>query len=344
MSELGSRLKYAIVRAHGLKTHLVPEETLKSWAFVTDDAALFSEIAKTEYGPFFGGPEDLRRADKIEEAHVRVMGRRARQLIAMLSGGVAEFFRTLLVKYDLENVRRLIYALTTGSEIPPKAALLPIDGFLLDIKTLAKANTVEQLISLTRVEKVREVLREWYGAEERSLVSLDLMLDAAYRDMVIQKAGESRALSRDRAFLEVLQTYLDRALLASALKTVIKSEVGLLKLFEGRLDPAAYRAVSTARSLREALESLARIERYRIPATEILKSYEEVGQPWILELALSRDAAVWARRYGSRKPLSPTYLLAYLVNVEWESIRVKTLLLARIAGLSGERAYDLVKG
>ena len=340
---MGSRLKYAIVRAHGLKTHLVPEETIKSWAFVTDDATLFSEIVKTEYGPFFDGPEDLRRADKIEEAHVRVMGRRARQLIAMLSGGIAEFFRTLLVKYDLENVRRLIYALTTGAETSPEEALLPIDGFLLDTKTLAKANAIEQLISLIRVEKVRETLREWYEAEERDLVSLDLMLDAAYWDMVIQKADESKALSKDRAFSEILHAYMNRILLASALKTIVKGEVEVLELFEGRLEPAAYKAVSTARSLREALESLARIERYRTPATEILKSYEEVGQPWILELALFRDAAMWAKRYGARKPLSPAYLLTYLVNVEWEAVRIKTLLLARIAGLPGDRVYDLVK-
>jgi len=74
-----------------------------------------------------------------------------------------------------------------------------------------------------------------------------------------------------------------------------------------------------------------------------LKSYEEVGQPWILELALFRDAAMWAKRYGARKPLAPAYLLTYLVNVEWEAIKIKTLLLARIAGLPGDRVYDLVK-
>ncbi|HDI86665.1 MAG TPA: hypothetical protein ENF83_04585, partial [Candidatus Korarchaeota archaeon] len=170
---MGSRLRYAIVRAHGLKTHLVPEETLKSWAFITDDEALFSELAKTEYGPFFAGPEDLRRADKIEEAHARVMARRARQVTSLVTGGVAEFFKAYMAKYDLENVRRIIYSLVRATAME-ETALLPIQGFVLDIPVLAKANSVEQLVDLIRVEEIKDQLRRWLAEGGEDLTALDL--------------------------------------------------------------------------------------------------------------------------------------------------------------------------
>ncbi len=339
---MGSRLRYAIVRAHGLKTHLVPEETLKSWAFITDDEALFSELAKTEYGPFFAGPEDLRRADKIEEAHARVMARRARQVTSLVTGGVAEFFKAYMAKYDLENVRRIIYSLVRATAME-ETALLPIQGFVLDIAVLAKANSVEQLVDLIRVEEIKDQLRRWLAEGGEDLTALDLTLDATYRDLMVSSAQAVRPLRKDKAFNEILSIYLDRILLVSGLKALLKGEREPLTLFEGRLDPAAYKVLRSAEDLRDALLTLGRIERYRHLATEVLDSYEKVGQPWILELAAYRDISTWTLRYGTRRPISPAYLLTYLIEVEWEAMRIKTLLLSRIAGLTGERVYDLVK-
>lgn len=339
---MGSRLKYAIVRAHGLKTHLVPEETLKSWAFITDDEALFSELSKTEYGPFFAGPEDLRRASKIEEAHARVMARRARQVISMVSSGAAEFFRAYMAKYDLENVRRIIYSLERGIPLE-EGSLLPIQGFVLDMPVLAKASTVDQLVDLIRLEEVRSALRSWLQ-QRGNLTLLDLVLDATYHDMLLARANSARALSKDGAFKQILEIYLDRVLLVSALKALMKGDRSALHLFRRRMDSAAYKIIVSAEDLRSALVSLGGIERYRHLATEVLRSYEEIGQPWVLELAAYRDISVWALRYGIKRSLSPAFLLTYLIEVEWEATRIKTLLLARIAGLSGDKVYDLVKG
>ena len=339
---MGGRLKYAIVRAHGLKTHLVPEETLKSWAFITDDEALFSELAKTEYGPFFAGPEDLRRASKIEEAHARVMARRARQVTSLVTGGVAEFFKAYMAKYDLENVRRIIYSLVRATPLEEEA-FLPIQGFVLDVPVLAKANSVEQLVNLIRVEEVKTPLKRWLKENRDNLVALDITLDAVYYDLVVSRVRSAKPLRKDGAFREILKIYLDRFLLVSALKALLKEERPSIKMFEGRLDATAYKIVQSAEDLRDALVSLGRVERYRHMATEVLESYEKVGQPWILELAAYRDTSVWALRYGAKRPLSPAFLLTYLIEVEWEAVRIKTLLLSRIVGLTGDRVYDLVR-
>jgi len=335
------RFKYAIVRAHGLKTRLVPEEALKSWAFTTDDEVLFSELTKTEYGSFFSGPEDLRRADKIEVAHARVMARRARQLISIMSGDEGDFFRAYMGKYDLENLRRIIYSLEMGTPLEEES-LLPIEGFLLDIPVLAKASTVDQLIGLIRLGEVRSALRSWLQQRE-NLTMLDLVLDATYHDMLLAKANSAKSLSKDKAFKEILKIYLDRVLLLSALKMLLKGDRSGLHLFKGRLDPAAYKIIVSAEDLQPALVSLGGIGRYRHLATEVLRSYEEIGQPWVLELAAYRDISVWALRYGIKRSLSSAFLLTYLIEVEWEATRIKTLLLARIAGLTGDKVYDLVK-
>jgi len=198
-------------------------------------------------------------------------------------------------------------------------------------------------VDLIRVEEIKDQLRRWLAEGGEDLTALDLTLDATYRDLMVSSAQAVRPLRKDKAFNEILSIYLDRILLVSGLKALLKGEREPLTLFEGRLDPAAYKVLRSAEDLRDALLTLGRIERYRHLATEVLDSYEKVGQPWILELAAYRDISTWTLRYGTRRPISPAYLLTYLIEVEWEAMRIKTLLLSRIAGLTGERVYDLVK-
>ncbi len=334
------RSTYVVVRAHGLGTHLIPEDRLRSWALIEDDSRLLSELANTEYGPFFDSPEDLRDPKAIERNSARVFGLRVRRIISLTSDPLRRLIRVYSARYDLENLRRIVYALMAGRKGEIEGAMLPLSGFLLDVGVLSKAEDLGELVQLVREAEVRSALESWRSSDGEDLSRLDVRLETAHGEMV----NKAAAATGDARTEGVLREIVERRLLAIALKLHYEGRdvKGFSELFRGKIGGHALRAVFEAGDLEDAITRLSGLEEYKSAALLMLDSLKRVGEPWVMELALFRDAVGRTRRVASRYPLDKPYVLWYVVECEWEWTRFKTLLLGRVSGILGPELYDLL--
>jgi len=338
---VGVEWLYSVVRTHGLSVHLIPEETIRSWALITDDRDLFERIRETDYGAFLEGPGDLRSAVKVEDAVYRVLDRRIWGLLSLVGEDLKEFFETYLAKYDLENLRRVMYYIAGPGEVKPR--LIPVGGRLLDRDRAVKARTLRELARAVRHDRLSRLLEE--APEDSDLAELDINLELEYLRMVDEAAERSRRVRREREAVEIVDGYVKRSLLGLALKAVrlgrltkrISDEV------RERIGGVAARAILRARGLEEALENLASSKEYRVIALASLSTYREVGEPWVLEICLGRDivrgCSILVKRAGV---ISTSFLIYYMLRVEWEALLLKTLLLGRIGGVPPEKLYEAI--
>lgn len=338
----GAKKKYLIVRTHGLASHLVEPEEVRSWVFLEDDKALFEKLSPTMYGGFFEGPEDLRDVSKVEEACIRVNSIRARRLISLSKGTQIEnLIRRFMSKYDIENLRRIIFSLLFGGRRELK--LLPVGSYLIDVERISKADSFETLLEMLGDKSLVRLLSSWLSSDERDITEIDLALDRYYVDGLELQLKAMKAGRRSPTYL-LLHSYAENILLRDLLKAKYL-RVGkdmLTKLFAKLPFKMLLEIATKTDSLEEFLDGLANLAPYRPVSIEIERAIKEVGEPWVMEHVIAKRSYMDSLRIALKGSMSEAYILMYLISSEWESQGVKTVLLGRMSGVDPEVLYELL--
>ena len=341
-----AKVRYLAVRTHGLYSHLIDLDEMKSWALIDSDEELFNKMANTDYGAFFEGPQDLSDVSKVEDAIYRSLSVRFRRLLSLSRGTKVEaLIKNFLSKYDIENLRRIVFSLTYG-RTPEELYLLPIGGFKLDIGKLSKTTRVEHLIDLLEDRGLAKLIQSWYTSDEREPYRLDLNLDSYYvRTLLAMMEGRRKVIKKRSPAGLLIWSYAESYIMESALKALYLDISGeeVANIY-GRLPFRRLMGViRSSNSIKELLENLLKIEPYKPYAYEIMEAMREVGEPWVIEHTIEKRIYVESLRISLKQPISEAYILKYLNAVEWEAQNVKTILLGRISGISKDTLYKLLE-
>lgn len=335
-----AKVKYLVVRTHGLASHLIDPSEIRSWIFIDDDRVLFDKISQTFYGGFFEKPEDLRDPIKIEEAAMRVNFIRANKLISIARVSPLEgILRTFMSKYDLENLRRIVFSHISGRK-PEKLSLLPHGSYLYDTEKLLKIERLEDLVELLDERRISSVLSSWLSSDRRSPTELDLMLTRIYVDSLLEPVKERR----NSPLYKVLISYSESLIIGNLLKALyLKVEKNLVNnIFSNLPFKKILEVFALSDDLNDFLDKLVGMAPYRSVSIEVRDSLRDLGEPWVIEHSVSKRAYTEALRVSLESPMSEAYIVSYLVSSEWESQSLKTLLLGRISGASKEVLYNLL--
>ncbi len=339
----GAKRKYLVVRTHGLASHLVDPEDIRSWVFLDDERALFDKLAPTSYGSFFEGPEDLLDVSKIEEACLRVNSIRARRLISFSRGTPIEgLVRVFMSKYDIENLRRIIFSLLFGGR-REELRLLPVEYYTIDVGKLSKADRFETLLEMLEDRTLVKLLSSWLSSSERDVTEIDLSLDRYYMDRLSSQLKMMKAGRRSPISL-LLYSYMENMLLKDLLKAKylgIRKEV-LMKVFSRLPFKKLLDIAEKADKLDEFLDELVNLAPYRSISVEISRAMKEIGEPWVIEHVIAKRTYVDSLRIALKGSMTEAYILMYLISSEWESQSIKTVLLGRMSGVKPEILYNLL--
>ena len=331
-----AKIKYLVVRTHGLSSHLINPSELRSWVFIEDDRTLFDKISQTSYGGFFEKPEDLSDPVKIDKVTMRVNFIRANKLISVARASPLEnILRVYMSKYDLENIRRIIFSLLFGRL--ERLSLLPHPGYLYDTAKLSKVERLEDLLDLIEERKLSSLLSSWLSGD-RNASELDLMLTKVYIDSLIG------LVKRGIPLYEIIRSYLENMTLGLLLKAKylrIGNDL-IIRTLSGIPFKKLLEAVSQSGDLPDFLDKLLNMAPYREVSIEVRDSLRDVGEPWVIEHSVLKRAYAEAVRISMMSPMSEAYILSYLISSEWESQSLRTVLFGRISGVSKDILYQLL--
>ncbi len=333
--------KYLVVRTHGLASHLIDPNEIRSWAFIENEKTLFDKLSPTEYAGFFEGPEDLLDVMKIEEASIGVNSIRARRIISLLRGTrVENLVLTFMSKYDLENLRRIIFLLLYGRK--EKLRLLPIRFGTLDIDRLSKVQNFENLVDMIDNRKVRDLISSWLSSE-REAAELDLLVDRYYLDKMFGHLKELK-VGKQSPIYQLVCSYAENYFLRIMLKSkYLRIDKSIISRAFTRLPFRRIMFIyEKTEDLNDFLDELVNLSPYRLVSIEIKNAIKDVGEPWVIEHAIEKKTYSDALRISLRGSMTIAYVLMYLIASEWESQSIKTVLLGRMSGVNPEVLYDLL--
>ncbi len=339
----GAKRKYLVVRTHGLASHLTDPEDIRSWVFLEDERALFDKLSPTAYGSFFEGPEDLLDVSRVEEACLRVNSIRARRLISLSRGTPIEgLIRTFMSKYDIENLRRIVFSLLFGGR-GKELRLLPVEHYVIDVEKLSKADRFETLLEMLEDRGLVRLLSSWLSSSERDVTEVDLALDRYYMGRLEAQLKTMKAGKRSPLSL-LLYSYMENMLLRDLLKAKylgVKKDV-LTKIFSKLPFRKLLYIATKTDSLNEFLDELVNLAPYRPVSIEIERAMKQIGEPWVIEHVLTKKTYIDSLRIALKGSMTEAYILMYLIGSEWESQSIKTVLLGRMSGVSPEVLYELL--
>ncbi|MGC9103384.1 MAG: V0D/AC39 family V-type ATPase subunit [Candidatus Methanodesulfokora sp.] len=332
-----SKERYLVVRTHGLMTHLLNPDRIRSWAMIPDWESLFKEISSTEYGVFLEKVDDLRSADKVTDVTLRVLGRRVRTFLEISKGDVVEEATVrYLAKYDVENLKRKIFSLLIRKEGVSEERFLPISGFMVSMDPILRASDVSQICDLLPQGKLRDFISAWLSSGQMNIPLLDIGIDRAY-------LAETIAWAERTKMREVFRIYAENY----ALGVILRSQLtGIGSEFYSPmlefLSQNVRKALSESNTFEESIKALLSTEAHKSMASELMGVYEKYGVPWTLDLSLFKELYSKIRSLARMKPLSSIFPFSYIVAAEWESWAVRTVVLGKLSGIESEKIYDML--
>ena len=332
-----SKESYLVVRTHGLMTHLLNPDKIRSWAMIPDWESLFKEISSTEYGMFIEKLEDLKSADKVTDVTLRMLGRRIRTFLEISKGDiVGEAVVRYLAKYDVENLKRKVFSLLIRKEGVSEERFLPISGFILNIDSILRAGDVSQICDLLPRNRLKDFISKWLSSGQMDIPSLDIGIDRAY-------LMEIMAWAKRTEMWEVFRMYVENYALGIILRSQLMGagrEV-YSSMFEF-LSQNVRKVLSESGTFEESLKTLLSTEAHKSMASELMEIYKKYGVPWTLDLSLFKELYSKIRGLARMKPFSPIFPFSYVVAAEWESWAVRTVILGKLSRIEPEKIYDML--
>ncbi len=334
--------KYLVVRTHGLKSHLIDPEDIRSWVFVESDESLFEKLSPTLYGSFFEGPEDLSNVAKVEDVCIKVNSFRARRIISLSRGTRIEgLITTFMSKYDIENLRRIVFSLLFGRKME-ELRLLPVRFGVIDVDKLSKARRFEDLLEMLDDKRLKRLLSTWLSGS-REVTEIDLALDRYYIDKLFSHLKDIKA-GKQSPIYQIVYSYAENVFLRTLLKAkYLEVDRELLSKAFHRIPFKRLLAISEkTETLPEFLDELVNLSPYKALSVEIREALREVGEPWVIEHVIGKRTYTDALRISLKGSMTLAYIIMYLVTSEWESQSIKTVLLGRASKVNPEVLYSLL--
>ncbi len=314
----GKRL-YSAIRAHGLVTHFLTYKELLTLTGLENLEQLLLELSKTEYGRFFRTREDLADDREIEGRINELMIERLSLILSIMDKKMKELMQAYLLKYDLERLKRSIYA----KKFHQKSEKLSRYEFFPGINQLIEALETGQLPSHPRVRPILNILRDWERTEDTVL--LEMLLEGYYANVLIQRIKDLT----DKRVRELFIKYLKERLVLVGLRAVFCGENDKVRALQRFIDPEVYNILLSTKDFETAIRQLSTTEKYSSLAKRIMSFQEKMQEPLLWEFVHFSTLLERAASAARGDPIGALYIIWYIFRTEWEAQAVKTLILGK---------------
>ncbi|HIE24296.1 MAG TPA: hypothetical protein EYP68_08735 [Candidatus Korarchaeota archaeon] len=328
-----SRL-FSVIRSHGLALHLLSYEDLLSFIDSKDLDQLLDKLRDAEYRKFFKTRGNLFDNREIEARINKLMYERIFYILSLLDEGMVGMVRAYLSKYDIERLRRAIYARKFELEVPKEvfpAEFLPGTYQLLDMKSKRELPSKD-------LEPIFNALEEWQRSEEKDITLLDMLLERSYAELLRKKLKTRRI---DKWTKGLFRKYLNGRLVIVCLRAIYCDESDRISVMQEVMDPETYEILSTAESFEDALSRLTLSKHPRL-AKRILEVHRKIKEPLLWEFILFSDLLEEASITARRNFVGAPYIVWYILRTEWEAQAVRLLIIGKKEGVSDETLREIL--
>ncbi len=328
----GKRL-YSVIRSHGLALHLLSYKDLLSLIDTEDLDQLLEKLRNTEYGKFFRTRDDLLDNREIEARINKLMYERISYILSLLDEKMAGIVCAYLSKYDIERLRRTIYAKKFKQEVPIEvfpAEFLPGVYQLIEMKRKPPSKEVEPIF---------RAMEEWRESGEEDIALLDMLLERSYAELLTKKL-KTRLI--DKKLRELFRKYVDGRLVVVCLRAIYCDRADRIQVLQETMDQEAYDILSATKSFEEALKKISTLNRYSAIAKRILTVHKEIEEPLLWEFILFSDLLERACLIARRNFVGVSYTIWYILRTEWESQAIRLVVIGKKEGVSSETLRRIV--
>jgi len=326
-------LIYLICRAHGYASRLLKRELILELASLQSLQQFVEHLAATEYGEKL---KTVKTLIELENTIAEVFLDRLRSLlkIAEESGG-ADFLKTYLEKYDVQNIVWLLrMKLGKASKEEISSLLIPFREISkIDIEEILEAEDLAQALEVIRRSKAYK-LPETVG----SLLELEAELWKSYYMRVFKKI--SSIPIRDRVEVKRL---LGLEVELINLRTCILSAVKRLDRGTAEKMFIENPAGTSRRKLRHFLESYD--EKFYLEHFPAYRSYLEKiisGKEPFAEIERLRILKKFAEKQRIPKFISFFYVIKYILDLEAEYRDLRAILISIYHGIPNDVRLQLL--
>ncbi len=322
---------YIITRAHGLSTHLLKEEELKSLARSPSFEAFVEAIIRGDYAEKVGllGREKVTARD-LNKVFSELYVERLLYLIKVASSGIKKFLDAFTRRVEVENIRRIVHAKFYKLDISIEDLIsLPRTYSVINYQAMVDAETLDDSLSLLGFSKYKDVVNKAPIAREiNSTIPLEAFLDEVYYKNVLKNL---KRVPDERVLKDIIGTEIDFRNIYYIVSYKILDvpqriiEESIIKIFF-RLSGNDVSNLIKAR--KDAILEAINTSNYRWVVPDISQAIENEAID-ILEFELTKIYKNLVRRMAMRNALGLGYVLAYLFNIEYEYRNLSAISVAK---------------
>ncbi len=327
----GKRL-YSVIRSHGLSLHLLSYKQIIALIESENLDQLIWNLSNTEYAKFLKAEEDLlSNNSEIERKINKVMYDRLFHIISLFDNRMAELVRAYLSKYDLEILRKIIYAKISQKKMLEQEA--PLREFLPGTTGLLNVIETKQMSTHPVFRPIINALEDWQKSGVEDIALLDVLLESSYAKMLTQKL-KSRFI--EKKVKEIFYSYIQERLLLVGLRALYSGNNEKILILRKFIGLGAYNVLSTAGDFEIALRNLSTTSKYSKLAKKILDVHADIKEPFIWEFVHFGDLLERTAFAARRNFIGSAFLIWYVFRTEWEAQALRTIIIGKKEGISTE--------
>ncbi len=340
-----SGFAYAVTRTRVMRSRMLRKAKLKELAesySISDVIAAFEGSAYEQYVAGKGSIEE------IEQALLRNLADDYNKVLAMSPRKAKPLFELMSARYDVENIKRIVAAKVTKSQVQE---LLPSKLSPAFLQRLQDAETLEEMLELLKASPYAEVFKELHAVTPEAI---ELALDRYFYGKLlsiknIESVAKKAGLMNDSLYLkEIFGLQIDILNIKIALRCVINN-IEDQKAKELLIEKGYYtnskllgRAIESA-ELQAVINALQGTPYYDI-MSNALREYEKEKSAYVFEKALLEYYAQRVESLALKQPFGLTPLVCYLLLKELEIKNLTTILNCIKEGLPKEKIKELFVG
>jgi vacuolar-type H+-ATPase subunit C/Vma6 len=324
---------YLVTRIHGLRTHLMASHDIQVLVKAKDVRDVSENLLKTDYATEIGQlPTQERDAATLERVFLKTLVDRFFFVRRAAQGKMQELLDRYCVRFEVENIKRILRAKHGQSSAEPGLIPLPREHTLVNFPALAKASDIDEAVSLLRDTPYHILLERLQPYRETGVTTiLEAALDKSYFVRMwelVEKLGGMKDLVGEEIDLRNLLTLFS-----------LKSRQAPPRTIEEAIIPLSYRLPKvTLRSLLQSrLEDAANVlampySKLASEASNLLR----IDSSLPLELLFFRQLYEDAAAFSKTRSLQAGFIMAYLLLCECEAKNLVSIVTGKQLGLSEE--------
>ncbi|MBS7658721.1 MAG: V-type ATPase subunit [Candidatus Bathyarchaeia archaeon] len=314
--------EYLIVRCHGLKTHLLPNQAIEALASSKNIKEFADVLASTDYGNKIRELKEI-NAYELEQIFTDELIKRYSYVVNAASNTMQDFLKVYAKRFEIEALTKILRSKTSKTTTSKN-----IKSFLPSIQELSTLN-LDRLIEAETIERTIELLKgtayfkivkslEFYQ-KYNSVLPLETHLKKIYYEMVFQ-ALETLPNEDQEEIKKLLGIEIDALNCFTALSPILYNYAP--ELTKQMLIPFFFKVPLS--SLKEVIES-----KSLHTALTVFKGYENVIKPLVekgdevlTEINVFKLLKEKADEIMVKSSINFAYAIAYLAlcEIEWRNL------------------------